>query len=86
MQYQKELIGVLRWAIELVRVEILLEVSLMSSYSDCPRIGKLEQLFRICTYTKGKPKKRIAFEPDNPHVDKERFQNHDWFDFYRDVK
>jgi hypothetical protein len=30
--YYKELIGILRWAVELGRLDILLEVSLMSTY------------------------------------------------------
>ena len=69
MQYYQELIDVLRWAIELGRVDILLEVSLMSSYSACPRVGQLEQLFHIFSYMKTKPKRRIAFDPDHPQVD-----------------
>ena len=42
IQYYQELIGALIWAIELGRAGILLEVSLMLSYSACPRIGLLE--------------------------------------------
>ena len=41
VQYYLELIGVLRWAIEIGRVDILLEVSLLSSHLDMPRIRHL---------------------------------------------
>ena len=40
----QELIGVLRWATEIGRVDILLEVSLLSQYQANPREGHLEQL------------------------------------------
>ena len=43
----QELIGVLRWAIELGRVDILLEVSLLSSHLALPRVGHLEQVYHI---------------------------------------
>ena len=48
----QELIGILRWAIELGRVDVYLEVSLLSAYQASPRIGHLEQLVRIFTYLK----------------------------------
>src|SRR5688572_5000356 len=37
-------------------------------------------------YLKQHPKRKIAFDPDHPLVDERRFKQHDWFDFYRDVK
>ena len=37
--YFQELIGVLRWATEIGRVDILLEVSLLSQYKASPREG-----------------------------------------------
>jgi hypothetical protein len=40
--YYQELIGILRWAVELGRMDILLEVSLMSTYVAAPREGHLE--------------------------------------------
>jgi hypothetical protein len=40
----QELIGVLRWATEIERVDILLEVSLQLQYQANPREGHLEQL------------------------------------------
>ena len=42
LQKYQELIGVLRWAVELGRVDILLEASLMSAHLALPRIGHLE--------------------------------------------
>ena len=50
--YYQELIGALRWATELGRVDILLEVSLLSQYQACPREGHMEQLLRIFGFLK----------------------------------
>jgi hypothetical protein len=52
----QELIGELRWAIEIGRVDILHEVSLLSSHQASPRRGHLEQLIHIFSFLKRKPK------------------------------
>ena len=54
--FYQELIGMLRWAIELGRVDILFEVSLLSQYQACPREGHMEQLMHIFSYLKQYPK------------------------------
>jgi hypothetical protein len=84
--YYQELIGILRWAVELGRMDILLEVSLMSTYLAAPRDGHLEQVFHIFGYLKKVPKKRIAFDPDYPEINESRFKVYDWNDFYRDAE
>lgn len=53
IQYFQELvIGILRWAVELGRVDILLETSLLSSHLAMPRAGHLNQVYRIFGYLK----------------------------------
>jgi hypothetical protein len=42
--YCQSLFGVLQWCVELGRVDICLEVSMMSSYLTMPREGHFEQL------------------------------------------
>ena len=44
LQLFQELIGILRWAVEIGRVDILLEVSLLSSHLALPRVGHLQQV------------------------------------------
>ena len=56
----------LRWAVEIDRVDILLETALMSKHMDMPRQGHVEQLLHIYGYLKNKKKLRIAFDPDYP--------------------
>ena len=77
LHYYQELIGVLWWAVELGRVDILLETSLMSTYLAMPRLGHLEQVFHIFGYLKSNSKRRIAFDASHPWIDERRFNKHD---------
>lgn len=86
VQYYQELIGVLRWAVELGRVDILLEVSLMSAHLAMPRLGHLDQVLHMFAYLKWKPKRRIAMDPTNPKISERKFKRYDWEDFYRGAK
>ena len=83
VQYYQELIGVLRWAVELGRVDILLETSLMSAHLAMPRIGHLDQVLHMFAYLKEKPKRRIALDPTDPQIDERKFKKYDWEDFYK---
>ena len=85
-QYFQELIGMLRWVVEVGRLDILLEVSMLSHHLALPREGHLEQALHIFGYLKEHPKRKIAFDPDHPEVDERRFKQYDWYDFYRDAK
>jgi hypothetical protein len=86
IQRYQELIGVLRWATEIGRIDILLETSWMSAFLASPRIGHLEQVYHMFGYLKEHPKRKLAFDPTHPMIDERRFQRHDWGDFYRDAK
>ena len=83
VQYYQELIGMLRWAVEIGRVDILLEVSLMSSHLALPRQGHLEQVLHIFGYLKSHKKLRLMFDSDYPQISPGRFKQYNWFDFYR---
>lgn len=76
----------LRWVVEIGRLDILLEVSMLSHHLALPREGHLEQALHIFGYLKEHPKRKIAFDPDHPEVDERRFKQYDWYDFYRDAK
>ena len=65
----QELIGVLRWAVEIGRVDILTELSLLSAYQASPRQGHLEQVYHIFGYLKLKPKLTLYFDPTQPPID-----------------
>jgi hypothetical protein len=87
IQHYQELIGVLRWATELGRVDILHEVSVLSTHMALPRIGHLKHVYHIFGYLKKNPKRTLAFDPSYPVGDFEsRFVQYDWTDFYRDAE
>ena len=82
----QEIIGSLRWAIEIGRVDILLEASLLSKHLALPREGHLEQALHIVGYIKSHKKLRLMFDPAYPKVKEKWFQTYDWHDFYRDAE
>ena len=73
VRYYQELIGVLRWAVELGRIDMATEVSMMSTHLALPRDGHLQQVYHILGYLKAKPKRTIAFDPTHPDIDESRF-------------
>ena len=86
----QELIGILRWSVEIGRVDILTELSLLSAYQASPREGHLNQLLRIFAFLKKKPKLSLYFDPTLPKIDESMFagaSNIDQFkDQYRDAE
>ena len=86
IQRYQELIGVLRWAAELGRVDILLETAMLSTYMALPRKGHLEQVYHVFGYLKTHPKRRLFFDPRHPDIDERAFSTYQWYDFYRDAK
>ena len=81
LQYDQELIGTLRWIVELGQVDILLETSLMSAHLEFPSIGHLDQVIHMFGYLKLHPKRKISFDAAHPSIDEHRFKKYDWYDF-----
>ena len=82
----RQIIGILRWAVELGRLDILFEVSMMSQYQAEPREGHLEALYLITHYLKKNPFKRIVFDPRTVTVDDNAFYDGEtWVEFYGNV-
>ena len=50
VQTYQELIGILRWAVEIRKVDILLEVLPLSSHLALTRVGHLQAVYRIFGY------------------------------------
>lgn len=83
-----QLIGILRWAIELGRVDIYFEVSVLSQFLASPREGHLEAVYHIFAYLKGHPKFSIMMDPRRVKLDESAFADvgiSSWRDFYGDV-
>jgi hypothetical protein len=79
------LIGVLRWACELGRIDILVEVSMLSSHNAMPREGHLEAAYHVFAYLKKHENSTLVFDDAIPFIDERRFKDVDWKDFYGDV-
>ena len=86
--YYQSLIGILRWMVELGRVDICCEVSMMSSHLALPREGHFAQLFRIFSYLRKYHNSEMVFDPSDPAVDEKQFERKDWTssDFGLDLK
>ena len=83
--YYQSLIGMLRWMVELGRVDIITEVSLLSSQMAMPRIGHLEAVFRTFAYLKIQHNSTMIFDPSYPDIDMRDFKDCDWKNFYGEV-
>ena len=68
VEYYQEVIGMLRWAIEIGQVGILLEVLLLSQYLTNPRKGNLDQSYDILSYLKHSSKMIIHLDQTEPNV------------------
>ena len=76
--YYQSLVGILRWIVELGRVDICLEVSMMSSQLAMTREGHLKQLLHIFGYLKCHHNAELVYDPSDPCVDKAQFEEQDW--------
>ena len=88
LQFYQELIGMLQWATELSRVDILNETSFMSQYQASPRDGQLEQVLHIFSFLKKKPKLKLYMDPSLPRMDYSVFKTkpEDFKEYYRDAE
>ena len=84
--YLQSLIGILRWMVELGRVDICTETSMMSYHLALPQRGHLEILFHMFSYLKGHQNSEMMFDPTAPDVEMDEFQREDWgLSIYGDV-
>ena len=84
--YYQSQIGVLQWAVELGRVDIITEVSILASQMAQPREGHLEAVFHVFAYLKNKHNSRQIYDPTYPDIDMTNFNETNWKYFFEDVK
>ena len=77
LQLYQELIGILRSAVDIGRLDILLELSLISSQLVLPRVGHLQAVYRVFGYLKQVPNRNLYFDPRKPMISEDRFQKFD---------
>ena len=71
-------IGILRWMVELGRIDICCEVSMLSSHLAMPRQGHLEQVYHIFAYLRKHHNAELVFDPTYVNVDEKLFERQDW--------
>ena len=76
--YYQSLIGILRWMVELGRIDITCEVSMMASHMALPREGHLSQLFHMFAYLKKCHNSELVFDPSDRDIDYNEFVHQDW--------
>ena len=82
--YYQQQIGVLRWMVELGRVDVCTEVSMLAAFSAAPRQGHLAAVLHLYGYLKKNPKSKLVFDPTP--MDHECHEEPDWRDFYGEAK
>ena len=88
----QQLIGILRWSIELGRIDILTEVSCLSQHLAEPREGHLIAVYKVFKYLSLRLKSsrgRIVFNGKSMIIDNvifNDFNRQEWKDFYHDAR
>ena len=72
----------LHWIVQLGRIDIATQVSLLSSDVTLPRKGHLQTVFHIYVYQDTRHNSRLALDPSYPEIDMRVFNQADWTDFY----
>lgn len=75
----QSLIRILRWMVELGRINITCEVSMMSShFLALPRVGHLNQSHHMFAYLKKNHNSELVFDPSDPEINMSLFPEKDW--------
>jgi len=81
----QEIIGILRWAIELGRLDILFEVAILSQCLANPRKGHLEKNYHLSGYQKRNCKRTLYLDPDELMISEEYFIKFERKNLYKGV-
>jgi hypothetical protein len=71
--YQSQ-VGVLQWMIEMSRLDITTEVSILAAHMAAPREGHLTAVFHVFAYLKNKHNARWIYDPSYPRIKNKLFQ------------
>jgi hypothetical protein len=78
-------VGILRWCIELGRIEICLALGKLSSYLACPRIGHMEAVLQVFSYLSKHSRSKLVFDPNPRNWLDHDWSHPDWKEFYPDA-
>ena len=75
--FYQSLIGTLRWMVEMGRIDMACEVSVLSSCLAMPRQGHLQQVLNIFAYLKRHHNSRLIMDPTYPDIPLDDFPDYD---------
>jgi hypothetical protein len=75
-------IGVLRWCIELGRIDICNALGKFSSYLACPRIGHVEAVLQVFSYLSKHGRSKLVFDPIARDWSNRDWTHPAWKEFY----
>ncbi len=78
-QFYMQAISILRWIVELGRMDICGEVAMISLYSTAPRTGHLDAVLHIFSYLRTHERSRIVM--DDTYLPYKEFEKPDWSHF-----
>jgi hypothetical protein len=85
--YYQSQFGILRWIVELRRIGIATEVSMLAAHNAMPREGHLGAVFCVYSSLKTRPNNaHLIFNPIYTDIDYKAFPQEKWVDFYGDVQ
>ena len=83
--YYQQQIGVLRWAVEIGRIDITCAVSMMAAFNAAPRAGHLEAVFHIFAYLQSHARSKNVMDCHQWDIPVGIFCEEDWSEFYPDA-
>jgi hypothetical protein len=84
--YYQGLIGILRWIVELGRIDIIVPVSWLSRYLVSPLEGHLIQVYWVFAYLKHFNLTVVVFDDSEPNISSDNLNVCDWTSIYPDAK
>jgi hypothetical protein len=84
--YYQTQTGVLRWGVELGRIDIVTKLSVFASRLCLPREGHLDTVFHLFAHLANNHNVRVVFDRTYPIIDDDSFVTADWKAMYGDIK
>ena len=76
--YFHSIIGILRWIVELGRIEINLEALMLSSHLVIPQEGQFQELLHVFAFIKKHMNTEMVFDLSEPDININYFNRQDW--------
>ena len=84
----RQLIGILRWSVEIGCLDIYLETAVLSQYRSVTERRTSRAVYHVFAFLKTHPKMKIVFDPKGVELDESGFHTinaKEWYEIYGDV-